>query len=170
MFFVGEKLLDFHFLSVVLEEGGRCVKTVTQGVITMSRKISLVEFLCQKLVSFLSNSQNVKEDKQVNKNELVKEMRQRLVFVNSNNRFLAEHGVKDLQILLDDKKNKLSDKERVKIISIKESLEKALSDLIELIRILAKKEEYTKKDFGEVDVRCSLTKDLLSEVDLFVYG
>ncbi len=92
--------------------------------------------------------------------ELVEKMQQKLVSVNSLERILAEWEIADLQSLLDDEKIKLSDENRVGIISSKESLEKALKDLIELISILVKKEEYAQEDFNELVARCGLSKVL----------
>lgn len=184
MFFVGEKLLCFHSLSVVPKEDGRWVETVTQGVVTMSRKMSLVEFFCQKLqLCFSLNNQKIKEnkqedkvklrkdvekeDKQVIKEKIGEKVRQKLVSANLFEKEFAENAIKKLEKFLDDEKNKLNDEQRAEIISIKESLEKALRVFIESIRILVKKEKYTQVDFDEISSQTVLIHDLLEEFKFF---
>ena len=132
----------------------------------MSRKLNVVEIFCQKLLSFLSNNQNVKEDKQEDKQEdkvkLRKDVEQKLISANSFENFLAERMIEDLQALLDNEKIKLSDRERAEIISTKESLKKAQDDLVELINVLVRKEEYVKNDLDMINAKVSLIRELLS--------
>ncbi|MFZ2226539.1 MAG: hypothetical protein WA064_03720 [Candidatus Moraniibacteriota bacterium] len=138
----------------------------------MSRKMSLVEIFCQKLVSFLSNNQKIKEDKredkvklrkdveQEDKVKLRRDVQQELISVNSFENFLAERMTEELQVLLDNEKIKLSDREREEVVSAKKSLKKAQDELVELINVLVKKEEYVKNDLDMINAKGSLIREL----------
>jgi hypothetical protein len=120
----------------------------------MYRKLNLVEVFCQKLVSFFSNNQKIKEDEQEDKVKLRERIEKALISANSFENFIAEWEIKRLQTLLDDEKNKLSDRDRAEVALIKESLKKAQSELVELINILVKKEEYVKNDLDIINAKC----------------
>lgn len=130
----------------------------------MSRKLSAVEVICQKLMSFLLNKQKVKDDNQTGRGELNEKVQQKLVSANYFEKVFAERAIRDLQFLLDDEKNKLSDKWRAEIVSTKEGLEEVLGDLIESINILVRKEEYIEKDLDTVDAKCSLIREIFERV------